>query len=329
MKCPKCDYLGFETGDRCKNCGYDFSLMADASRERVEIDLNLRAADEGAAGDWLARMDGGLPLPEPLPEPDLPPPVLVAAEPDTPPPSRETAAPRRGGTLFTPTLEDAGDEPLITLPPTPRPPLAVRRTPENPRLRAVPPSGVRRLDPEPTPPLQFEGEQEPPIAPSPSVRPRLSGVWREPVRRPAEPFTGEFSTPGARAVAAALDHLMLGGIDLAVVYFTLRMAGLPMDQWMTLPAVPLIAFLLFIKLSYFCAFTAVGGQTIGKMAAHIRVVGADDGPLDAALALRRTLAGLVSAIPLGLGFLPALLGSDRRALHDRLAHTRVIAHKAA
>ena len=26
MKCPKCEYLGFETGDRCKNCGYDFSL---------------------------------------------------------------------------------------------------------------------------------------------------------------------------------------------------------------------------------------------------------------------------------------------------------------
>src|SRR5262245_55687232 len=27
MKCPKCHYLGFETGDRCKNCGYDFSLL--------------------------------------------------------------------------------------------------------------------------------------------------------------------------------------------------------------------------------------------------------------------------------------------------------------
>src|SRR5688572_7300586 len=26
MKCPKCGYLGFETGDRCRNCGYDFSL---------------------------------------------------------------------------------------------------------------------------------------------------------------------------------------------------------------------------------------------------------------------------------------------------------------
>ena len=27
MKCPKCHYLGFDTGDRCRNCGYDFSLL--------------------------------------------------------------------------------------------------------------------------------------------------------------------------------------------------------------------------------------------------------------------------------------------------------------
>jgi uncharacterized RDD family membrane protein YckC len=329
VKCPKCEYLGFETGDRCKNCGYDFSLMAAAGPGRPETDLDLRPADEGATADWLARMDAGLPLPEPLSQRELPRPVPVAADPGTPPRVPESSAARRLGTLFPSAADDAGDEPLITLPPAPRPPLAVRRTPENPRLRALTTPGVRRVDPAPTPPLQFDSERELPIAPSHIVQPRLSGVWKEPVRRPAEPFTGECGTPGARAVAAGIDHLMLGGIDLAVVYFTVRMAGLPIDQWTTLPPVPLIVFLLFIKLSYFCAFTAVGGQTIGKMAAHIRVVGADDGPLDAASALRRTLAGLVSAIPLGLGFLPAFLGPDRRALHDRLAHTRVIAHKSA
>src|SRR6185295_17185089 len=45
MKCPKCNYLGFETGDRCKNCGYDFSLMAAASEpEEVEVDLMMELA---------------------------------------------------------------------------------------------------------------------------------------------------------------------------------------------------------------------------------------------------------------------------------------------
>ena len=30
MKCPKCGYLGFDSVDRCKNCGYDFSLASHA-----------------------------------------------------------------------------------------------------------------------------------------------------------------------------------------------------------------------------------------------------------------------------------------------------------
>jgi len=28
VKCPKCGYLGFDSGERCKNCGYDFSLVS-------------------------------------------------------------------------------------------------------------------------------------------------------------------------------------------------------------------------------------------------------------------------------------------------------------
>jgi uncharacterized RDD family membrane protein YckC len=51
---------------------------------------------------------------------------------------------------------------------------------------------------------------------------------------------------------------------------------------------------------------------------------ADNGaPVDAAGAMRRTSAGLVSFQLLGFGFIPALFG-DHRALHDRLAGTRVV-----
>ena len=49
MKCPKCNYLGFETGDRCKNCGYDFSLMGDPEAPvdfGLDIDLALRSSDD-------------------------------------------------------------------------------------------------------------------------------------------------------------------------------------------------------------------------------------------------------------------------------------------
>ena len=37
MKCPKCAYLGFETGDRCKNCGYDFSLLSAAESDPSDL----------------------------------------------------------------------------------------------------------------------------------------------------------------------------------------------------------------------------------------------------------------------------------------------------
>ena len=294
MKCPKCSYLGFDTGDRCKNCGYDFSFMTDEAPAPPEIDLDLRTPG----------IEGGTPaFPDPMlrePEPAAPMEPVAGSVP------REPKLP-----LFTPALDDGGDEPLIKLPPAPRPPLAVRRTPDTPRLRAIAQSRV--VEPEPV--LKFE-EEEP-------VRP-VSRVWAEPGDARAEA-----SGSGARLAAAVIDHLLLAGIDLAVVYFTLRMAGMPMSEWTALPPVPLIAFLLLVKLSYFCAFTAVGGQTIGKMAAHIRVVTTDERPLDAALALRRTLAGAASAGLLGLGFLPALVTGDRRALHDRMARTRVIAIPSA
>jgi uncharacterized RDD family membrane protein YckC len=120
-----------------------------------------------------------------------------------------------------------------------------------------------------------------------------------------------------------VDHAILLTIDVIVAYFTLRMAGLDVDGWTYLPRVPLIAFLLMIKIAYFGAFTAMGGQTIGKMAVHIRVVSDEYRDLGAAQSVRRTLAGLLSALTFGIGFLPALAG-DHRALHDRMARTRVV-----
>ena len=101
--------------------------------------------------------------------------------------------------------------------------------------------------------------------------------------------TTEPASRACRGASAAgvTDHVILFGIDLVVLYSTLRMAGLTMDDWRLLPPVPMLAFLLLLKLSYFGAFTAACGQTIGKMAAHIRVV-ADDAPLDPARAIRRT-----------------------------------------
>jgi len=104
---------------------------------------------------------------------------------------------------------------------------------------------------------------------------------------------------------------------------------LPRQIRMAVPALPFASFLLLIAGGYLTLFTAAGGQTIGKMATGIRVIPADP----AARATERVTFGhaavraagyVVSALPAGLGFVPAFVGQERRALHDRLADTRVV-----
>ena len=323
MKCPKCSYLGFETGDRCKNCGYDFSLLA-TSHETHDHDLNLLIPDDlPAAADksWMDRLHSGVDevaeaheMPEPAltapsPAMTLEPPVAVQPEPAFP--------------LFEP-RDERDDEPLIKLPAAPRPPLSVRRTPEQPQPRFRPPSRPpMRPD---SPPLSLEFSEDADATPEPAVYPPSERI--EPIAAryvPTAHVTTEPVVSGLprRVAAGVTDHVILLGIDLIVLYSTLRMAGLTMGEWALLPPVPMIGFLLLLKLSYFGAFTAACGQTIGKMAAHIRVV-ADDAPLDPARAIRRTVMSGVSLLALGAGFIPAILDPDHRALHDRMARTRVV-----
>jgi uncharacterized RDD family membrane protein YckC len=59
------------------------------------------------------------------------------------------------------------------------------------------------------------------------------------------------------------------------------------------------------------------------MARHIRVVGRD-GQIHLGQAIVRTVGYLLSALPVGLGFVAGALGPDGVALHDRLADTRVV-----
>lgn len=295
MKCPKCHYLGFETGDRCKNCGYDFSLLS-APESDPDLSLKPPAHDDVPVGDlWL---DHGETTP---------------------------STPSQTFTLFSPSGDD---EPLIKTPSEPRVPLSVRRTPDMSRVRAAA-RPAREVDNGLT--LQFAEEQpvEPtPIKSSVIVHPPAVSMPSRVAAASISMFASSDETPvaglGKRLLAACIDHGILLGIDFVVFYSTLRMTALETDEWRALPLLPLLAFLLLMKLSYFCAFTAMSGQTIGKMAAGIRVVADDHQRMDPARAIKRTLTGVLSLGSLGLGLVPALIDPDRRAFHDRVAHTHVI-----
>jgi uncharacterized RDD family membrane protein YckC len=129
-----------------------------------------------------------------------------------------------------------------------------------------------------------------------------------------------------RLVAFAIDTVLLSAVSLGVLVLTLRIADLSLS-WadvQVLPPVPFVAFLALLSLGYAASFTVAGGQTIGKMLTGTRVICDDGRPVDAAGAVLRALGCALVPLTLGISYSPVLLTSDRRALHDRLAGTRVI-----
>ena len=123
-------------------------------------------------------------------------------------------------------------------------------------------------------------------------------------------------------------------IDLGVIVFAIVMAAvlgaavqlvLPHWSWLSTAIPAAIATVSsFIPLVYFFALVAVTGRTIGKSVMGIRVVGADGRRLSAARSLLRTIAYLVSLLPVFAGFAWVLFDRDRRAWHDHLAGSRVV-----
>src|SRR5262249_10028533 len=132
----------------------------------------------------------------------------------------------------------------------------------------------------------------------------------------------EHATLSARVIAVVIDLLLLAVVDIVVIYFTMKICGLTMDEFALLPKAPLIAFLVVQNGGYLVAFTA-GGQTLGKMAAGIRVVPAESSAtLDLRRAFLRTLMWVLLALPAGLRVVTAVINRGHPRLHDPFARTR-------
>jgi uncharacterized RDD family membrane protein YckC len=329
MKCPKCGYLGFDSVDRCRNCGWAFSLAQPGALPEMPLrgdPAPLNPLDDLSIVDMAAAQRSTRPSGEGS---DVKRGLTTAASPPRTPKQELPLF----GRLTPPRGSDApvqGDEPLIRRPSPPRPPLAVRRpTTEISRQRRMDSSGSRSLG---------ESASSEPVIQTLDLgldleepRARTSPVSQG---REQEPDAGQMQIGSAsagpesadvrrRLLAVSIDALLLAAIDAVVVYLTLQICGISLQDFSILPKAPLVAFLMVQNGGYLVAFT-VGGQTLGKMAAGIRVVPADAGePLDLGRAFVRTLIWMVLAIPAGLGFL-TLFSRDGRGLHDRFAGTRVI-----
>lgn len=298
MRCPKCQYISFDSGDRCRNCGYEFSLTPDTTRA---LDLPIHTSDEpvGPLGDFALatdsrRTDRAAPVADTISSQSSKP---ITSSFDLP--------------LFKERRPPDNTPPVVTPPAGFRPPAAARRsTPATPKPSTRSPVDEPSLDLVPADPSPEEVRRAPIIAATPVV----------------DPDEATAALLGSRCMAALLDTAILVTIGWIVLYLTLKICGLPFSKIAVIPAMPFASFLLLIAGGYLTLFTAAGGQTIGKMATGIRVVSMDPDVARVPLgrAILRAVAYFVSALPAGLGFLPALVGADRRAIHDRLADTRVV-----
>jgi len=125
-----------------------------------------------------------------------------------------------------------------------------------------------------------------------------------------------------RVAAALLDVALFWLVKLSLGVLAARVWRTDLDTVIGLQGTISACVVAFVVL-YTVMLHSLEGQTIGKLLVGIRVVGLDGDPPPVGASVLRFCAYAASLMPLGLGFVMAGLRSDKRALHDLLAGTRV------
>ena len=143
----------------------------------------------------------------------------------------------------------------------------------------------------------------PPVTSAPGAAAATAATIASPPVINRHPLPFALASFWPRAGAMALDLIVVGG--------TLALGGI-------LPLFPLAL------MGYTIGFLVWRGATIGFIIAGLRCVRANGGALTWEYAIARTLASILSLLPLGLGFLWAALDPDKQTWHDKIAGTVVV-----
>jgi uncharacterized RDD family membrane protein YckC len=131
-----------------------------------------------------------------------------------------------------------------------------------------------------------------------------------------------------RFVAKFIDGLLLGvvnGVLTMISGMVLSMGGA--EENGVLAAVVMVVMMLVqvaISLVYSGWFLSKYAATPGKMALGLKVIRPGGEPMTFGRGVGRTLAEMVSAITLYIGYIMAGFDQEKRSLHDRIADTRVV-----
>ncbi|WP_349408148.1 RDD family protein [Pseudalkalibacillus sp. SCS-8] len=127
-----------------------------------------------------------------------------------------------------------------------------------------------------------------------------------------------------RLWANLIDLLVIGSLYRILIYPTFRWFDLPLSDESIFSLKAILTAVIFY--GYFLLMTRFFGQTLGKMVLAIKVVTKDlDDRLNwSTLFFREVIGRFISIKILAIGYLIAAFTSEKRALHDIFADTRVI-----
>ena len=140
----------------------------------------------------------------------------------------------------------------------------------------------------------------------------------------AMPYSGFWIRFTARMADYTLLTLVQAGVSASMLSWAIRRGSATGNsEFFTALGVTALAGLA-LGCIYETTMLATRGATLGKMLCYIRVVHPDGSPIGVGTAFGRYFAELLSRLTGGIGLLMAGFDIEKRALHDRIAGTRVI-----
>jgi uncharacterized RDD family membrane protein YckC len=151
-------------------------------------------------------------------------------------------------------------------------------------------------------------------------------VARRLLRRPRRERPAEQAGLVSRSFGVLLDALILNAGFLALSAVIALVASLFIDgDPATAPTIAIGTGLwLLTGAGYLVIFWALAGQTPGMRFVRIRIDAEGERRIGSRRAIRRIIGVVLSAAPLGLGFIAVLVDPRRRGWLDRIAGTEVV-----
>lgn len=154
---------------------------------------------------------------------------------------------------------------------------------------------------------------------------RREGVAQQLVGDPVMPGPFGYGNVGRRFAARLIDGILLQIVNFCLQAILFAAMGVSKS-----PAVAGLAAGLSIVVSmtvvacYEIFFTWKNGATLGKQALGLKVLRPDGASLSLGRSVGRYFSTWLSSLTIGIGYIIAGFDEERRALHDRVADTRVI-----